>query len=472
MTLSVAIAALVVALPPLAPQGSEIPPRIIEAAQKIVDAELANGKAYASLTELCDDVGNRLSGSPGAAKAVAWGKDALQRAGADKVQLQDVMVPKWVRGDVQEATIVAPSLQHLKVLALGGSIATPRDGITGDVIVVKTFDELKKRADEAKGKIVLFNRAMGELDENGKEMGYGTVVAQRTNGAVEAAKVGAIASVIRSVGTKGGEYRLPHTGMMRYEDGVKKIPHAALSAEDADLIARLVERRGKVTLNLKLSCSDEGTVPSSNVLGEITGRERPEEVVVLGGHLDSWDVGQGASDDGVGVVCSLETIRILKELNLRPKRTVRCVMFMNEENGVAGGNAYAKAMASELSRHVAALEMDSGAFGLEGLGVSAGEGGLETVKNFFAALKGLGDLKIGSGGGGADIGPMRSGNVPMLGVNSDGRTYFKYHHTEADTLDKVNPKELARHAAAVAAIVYALAEMDGTLPRQAPPEAK
>lgn len=445
---------------------------VARAGRLILAEEKKSNGAYAWLRELCDDIGNRISGSENAAKAVKWGREAMKRAGADRADLIDVSVPKWVRGDIEEATVLEPTRHDLAVLALGGSIATPPQGITGEVIVVRTFDELKARASEASGKIVLFNRAMGEMSADGKrKLGYGDVVPQRTNGAIEAAKVGAIASVIRSVGTRGGEYRLPHTGMMKYEDGVKQIPHAALSAEDADLIARLIERHGKVVLNLKLSCSSEGMVPSANVVGEIRGRERPDEVIVVGGHLDSWDVGQGAHDDGVGVAASIEVIRLLKALDLRPRRTVRAVLFMNEENGLAGGTGYAKHHERDMAKHVAAIEMDGGAFGFEGFGISAGDGGLARVKALVGpALESLGTVGFTDGGGGADIGPMRKFGVPQIGVDSDGETYFKYHHTQADTLDKVDPAELGRHAAALAVLVYALAEMDEPLPRLPPPD--
>lgn len=442
------------------------PSRLEPAMRRIVSAGLASRGSYDFLVELCDGCGHRLSGSPGAAKAVQWAQQTLRKVGADRVALEDVMVPKWVRGDIERATIVSPTKHDLAVLALGGSIATPRGGVEGEMIVVRDIEDLRSRASEAKGKIVLFDQKMGTIGKDGKKLGYGSVVSQRTNGAIEAAKAGAIASLIRSVGSPGGEFRLPHTGMMRYEDGVKKIPHAALSDEDASLIGRLIGTLGqRVTLNLELTCSDEGMVPSHNVIGELIGRDRPDEIVVVGGHLDSWDVGTGASDDGVGVVCSIEVIRLLKQLDLRPKRTVRCVLFMNEENGLAGGNAYAKDHEREMSRHVAAIEMDGGAFGLKGFGVTAGKGGLESLRSLFAPLTELGGCEIRSGGGGADIGPMAKFGVPMLGVDSDGDTYFKYHHTEADTVDKVDPKELARHAAALTALVYAIAEMDEPLPR-------
>jgi carboxypeptidase Q len=455
-----------------APQSDGDSGALDAAIGRIVERGLASDHAFTWLTELCDDIGPRLSGSAQAEQAVEWGRARLEEAGADRVVLHPVNVARWVRGEVERARILEPADHRLAVLALGGSIATPPGGITAPVIVVKTFEELRSRASEARGKIVLFNRAMGETaDDGSRKLGYGDAVQQRTNGAIEAAKVGAVASVIRSVGTKGAEYRLPHTGMMRYEDGVKRIPHAALAAEDADLIARLVARHPRVMLNLELDCRDEGTVQSHNVIADLRGRERPDEVVLICGHLDSWDVGHGAHDDGVGVVASMEVIRLLKSLDLRPRRTIRCVLFMNEENGLAGGLGYAKDYARELAGHVAAIEMDGGAFGFSGFGVSAGEGGVAMVDDVARRIRsvpGYESLRVRPGGGGADIGPLsRAGNVPMLSIDSDSETYFRYHHTHADTLDKVDPRELARHAAAYAALVYALAEMERPLPRLA-----
>lgn len=435
-------------------------------ARRLVQEATTRSQAHAILTELCDGIGHRLSGSDNAARAVEWGAHICERVGADTVTKQAITVPKWVRGEPEEFEILAPTHHRLVGLALGGSIATPADGLVADVMVVSSFDELKARAAQAKGKIVLFDKAMGPQPD-GRALGYGDVVSQRTQGAIEAAKAGAVGSLIRSVGT--ASYRLPHTGVMNYEDGVTKIPHAAIASEDADLIGRLIAAGHTVRVRMKMDCRDEGMAPSANVIAEIKGRERPDEIVVIGGHLDSWDVGQGALDDGVGIAACIEVIRLFSDLGLRPRRTLRVVLFMNEENGLAGGKAYAEANASSLSKHVAAVEMDSGSFGVEGFGVTAGEGGLESLAPLARLLhETIGAGKFTRGGGGADIGPMRVGGVPMLGLKNDSDTYFRYHHTPADTVDKVAPADLAKCAAAMAALSWWLCESEQPLPRVPP----
>ncbi len=435
--------------------------RLADAARRIVSHQRDSSRAYEFLTELCDDVGHRLSGSPQAEAAVRWAVDVFRREGID-VRRHAITVPKWVRGDAEDVRVVEPCEVRLHALALGGSIPTPASGIEADVVVVEELEDLGERGREAEGKIVLFNRRMGP-NADGHTYGYGQVVSQRVAGAIEAAKAGAVASLIRSVGT--ADFRLPHTGMMRYEKGVERIPHAAISSEDADLIARLVGRGKRVRVRMRLSCRDAGEVPSANVIGELRGRERPDEVVVIAAHLDSWDVGQGAHDDGVGVVSCIEALRLLKELDLRPRRTIRAILYMNEENGLAGGKAYAADFAAELASHVAAIEMDGGAFGVQGFGVTAGDGGTEWVTKLARPLAAIGAEQVTEGGGGADIGPMREHGVPQLGLRSDSTRYFDYHHTEADTLDKVDPVELSKCTAALAYLAYALAESERTLPR-------
>lgn len=431
------------------------------AAERILDHQATQSRAYEILTELCDDIGHRLAGSPGADRAVQWGVESFRGFGLTG-RLHRIEVPKWVRGRAEDVRIVGPREIRLRALALGGSIATPPNGLEGSVLVVESFEELRDRADEAAGKIVLFNKRMGP-DGSGGTHGYGDVVPQRVGGAIEAAKVGAVGSMIRSVGT--ADFRLPHTGMMRYEDGVPQIPHVAISTEDADLIERFVARGKDVRVSMRLDCRTLGDVPSANVIGELRGRERPDEVVVIAAHLDSWDVGQGAQDDGTGVAACIEALRTLKELDLVPRRTVRAILYMNEENGLAGGTAYAADFAGELKDHVAAIEMDIGAFGVQGFGVSAGDGGVEMVSRLLRPLAAIGADAATRGGGGADIGPMRPAGVPQLGLRSDATRYFDYHHTEADTLDKVDPTELARCSAALAYLAWALAESEEPLPR-------
>jgi len=435
---------------------------IAGAAGKIIQHQQTESRAYEILEELCDDVGHRLAGSKQAEEAVTWGVEIFRRFGFEDARRHPILVPVWVRGDREEVELLEPRRQRLAALALGGSIATPDGGVEAEVMAVEDFEELKARKDEVQGKIVLFNQAMGPNGQGGT-LGYGDVVPQRVAGAIEAGRLGAVASVIRSVGT--ADFRLPHTGMMRYAEDVPKIPHAALAAEDADLIVRLLKRDKTVRLRMELSCWSEEDAPSANVIAELRGREHPEQIVVIGGHLDSWDVGQGAHDDGVGIAATIETLRLLKQLDLRPRRTIRAVLFMNEENGLAGGKAYAKDHAAELANHVAAIEMDGGAFQVQGFGISAGEGGLERLDFLKDLLAPIGADGLTRGGGGADIGPMRSAGVPQLGLRSDSTDYFDIHHTEADTLDKVDPEELAKCTAALAIMAYALAEMEEPLPR-------
>lgn len=432
-----------------------------QVARRIIQHQATESRAYEILTELCDDVGHRLSGSPAADEAVRWAVDTFRRFGLD-VRRHAIEVPKWVRGEPEDVRLTAPREIRLAALALGGSVGTPPGGVEAPVLIVEDFAELRERADEVRDCIVLFNRAMGP-DGNGGTLSYGDVVPQRTSGAIEAGRLGAVASLIRSVGT--ADYRLPHTGQMRYSEDVPRIPHAAIAAEDADLIARLLARGRDVRVSMRLSCRDAGLVPSANVIGELRGRERPDEVVVIAAHLDSWDVGQGAHDDGTGVAACIEALRALKELGLRPRRTVRAILYMNEENGLAGGRAYAADFAGELDRHVAAIEMDIGAFGVRGFGVTAGPGGVEMVRELTRPLAEIGAGEVTQGGGGADIGPLRAHGVPLLGLRSDGTRYFDYHHTEADTLDKVDPTELAKCTAALAYLAYALAESEATLSR-------
>jgi len=439
------------------------PPRdsLEEAARRIIEAEMREGQVYDLLVDLCDTAGHRLSGSAGADRAVRWGLQTFEEMGF-ATRRHSVMVPKWVRGEPERVELTAPYELSMAALALGGSIDTPENGIEAEVLLVEDAAELKRRASEARGRIVLFNKRMGP-DGQGGYVSYGQAVGQRTRGAIEAAKVGAVASLIRSVGT--ADWRLPHTGTMRYEEGVKKIPHAAISTEDANLVERLIGEGEPVRIRMRLDCRSLGEVPSANVIGEFRGREKPHEVVVIGGHLDSWDVGQGAHDDGVGVVSCIEAIRLLKSLGLQPRRTIRVILFMNEENGVAGGRAYAKDFEEELPFHVAAVEMDSGGFQPLGFGVSAGDGGVELMQMLSPWLRGIEAPSITAGGGGVDIGPMRAFGVPIIGLKNDTTHYFDYHHTPADTPDKVNPIELKRCAAAMAVMAYTLAEMEEKLPR-------
>lgn len=455
--------------------------------QTILQAGLKDDGAYNKLRQLCDGVGNRLSGSANLDRALDWAVEAMQQDGLQNVRKEPVQVQRWVRGD-ESIEMLEPRNQPLVMLGLGGSIATPPEGITAEVVVVRDEAELDKLGAGAQGKIVLFNNAMPPYDPV-KGSGYGQTVRFRHRGADLASDKGAVACLVRSV--TAHSLRTPHTGAMGYAEGKRKIPAAAVTVEDAEQIARMTADGKKVVVRLKMTAHDEGLVPSANVIGEIRGRELPDEVVVIGGHIDSWDVGQGAHDDGAGCVMSMEALALLKRLNLTPRRTIRCVLFTNEENGLAGGKQYALDHAAELPKHVAALETDSGAFRPVGVGVSIPDVGappfnastsrvLDAMRRgrqttnrddhaaaqvaaILALLQPNLDMRATAGGGGADISPMRSGGVPQLGFDVDGAHYFDYHHTPADTLDKVDPKDLRECVAAMAAVSYILADMPGTL---------
>ena len=426
---------------------------------KLIGEEAVSQGAFAKLAYLSDRIGPRLSGSPGAAAAVTWTAQEFRRDGFTPIT-EKVMVPHWVRGE-ETAALLAPVARKLHVTALGMSIATPPEGITGDLIEAGSFDELKALGEKVRGKVVLFYRVM-QRDREGTDYGPGANL--RFKGAPEAAKLGAVAMLLRSLGTLSGN--LPHTGTMGYEEGVEKIPAAALTAEDADLLHRLLAAGDPVRVRLTLGCRQLPDAESANVMADLKGRTLPEEIVVIGGHLDSWDLGTGAIDDGAGVAISMEALRLIKVLGLRPRRTIRAVLFMNEENGTRGGKGYAEAHLSELDKHVAAIESDSGAGNPIGFGVTAGAGGLERVATLADALRLVGEARwVKTDGGGTDIGPLKAAGVPLLSLRQDMTYYFDYHHTSADTLDKVDPRALADNAVAMAYMAYALADAPEPLPR-------
>jgi hypothetical protein len=433
-----------------------------DAVGRIVDAATNHGQSFAILSHLTERIGPRLSGSAGAAEAVRWTAERLRADGFD-ARLEPVLVPHWVRGE-ETAEIVAPSPQRLLVTALGGSVPTPEDGVRGEVVVADGLAALQAMDPaRVKGKIVLFNQAMAA---GSAFQGYSKVVDQRTKGASEAARRGAVAAIVRSVGTLAA--RLVHTGTVTYDEGVAQIPAVAIASEDADLLAGLAAQGVAPTVRLRLSCRTLPDAPSHNVVADLRGRERPDEIVVIGAHLDSWDLGRGAHDDGAGVAMVMDGLRILKSLGHPPRRTIRAVLFMNEENGLRGGKAYAETHAAELPRHVAAIETDSGGFAPEGFTANVDEQGLALLRTVAGALSPLGATRIGPGGGGADISAMKPAGVPLLSLDVDRTHYFDWHHTPADTLDKVNPAELARSTATLAAMAWLLAEGAEPLPRPVP----
>jgi carboxypeptidase Q len=424
-------------------------------ADKLMKAAMADQFGWDRLAELTDTHGQRLSGSDNLARAITWAVAAMKKDGLDNVHTERVMVPKWVRGQ-ESIEMIEPPLHVLPMLGLGGSVATPPAGIEADVIVVANGDELIRRSAEVKGKIVLFNVPYTN---------YGETVSYRANGARMAAQHGAVASLVRSVGPIG--LRTPHTGGMNYGDGpIAKIPTAAITVEDANRIQRLVNRGVRVRLRIRMEAHFDADVESFNVSGEIRGSERPEEIVLVGCHFDSWDPGTGASDDAVGCIVTWEAVRLMKKLNIRPKRTVRIVLFTNEENGMRGGNGYRDQHAKEAANHVLALESDSGVFAPGRLGLTGSEGARRLVTDIMTLLAPLGMSDLGSSGGGADIGPISTlGKVPMIAYSGDSTKYFTIHHTPADTVDRIEPQEVSRAAAAIAAVVYVVADMPQTLPK-------
>jgi carboxypeptidase Q len=430
-----------------------IPDVYRDAATRLINAALEDSAAYLRLAELVDRFGHRFSGSESLERAIDWILAEMKADGLENVRGEPVMVPRWVRGE-ESARLVEPRSVELPMLGLGGSVATPGGGITAEVLIVSSFAELEQRADEAQGKIVLFDVPF---------TGYGQTVQYRTNGAVAAAQAGAVASLIRSVGPFS--MNTPHTGMMRYQDGVERIPHAAITVEDAMMLHRLADRGERIVVHLEMSARTEADVPSRNVVAELRGTEFPDEVVVLGGHIDSWDVGQGAMDDGGGSVVAWEAVRLMKELGLRPRRTVRVVLWTNEENGLRGGTAYRDQHRAELDDHVLAMESDAGVFDPQGFGFTGSDEAYAIVREVGALLGPIGANMITRGGGGADIGPIMRLGVPGMGLRVDGERYFWYHHTDADTLDKLDPHEVALCTAAMAVMAYVVADLPQKLPR-------
>jgi carboxypeptidase Q len=421
-------------------------------ANRIIQEATGNQFAWNRLAELTDTYGNRLSGSENLNRAIAWAVETMKNDGFDNVHTEKVMVPRWVRG-VESATIIDPPEHPMAMLGLGNSAGTPPAGIEADVLVVKTFDELARRAAEAKGKIVLFNAPY---------VSYGQTNHYRTAGPSAASRVGAVGALVRAIGPMG--LRTPHTGGTSYAEGIEKIPAAAVSAEDAERLQRLADSGRRVRVRLKMEARFEADAESANVVGEIRGRELPDEVVLVGGHFDSWDVGTGASDDGVGCIVTWEAARVMKKLNLRPRRTVRVVLFTNEENGLRGGTAYRDRYKAEAANHVLAIESDSGVFAPSRIGFSGSTPAQRIMRDIGALLAPLGLPDIGSGGGGADIGPIaQAGKVPMLAYQGDPARYFTIHHTPADTVDRIAPEEVSKAAAALAVIAYVVAEMPQAL---------
>ena len=425
---------------------------------KIYDEALANGNSYEWLDYLSNQIGGRLSGSINYDRSVKWSMGELEMINLDSVWLQPVMTPKWVRGAPEYAHIESSPGNTISVpiAALGGSISTPSIGISANVIEVKNFKELKMIGkDSIRGKIIFYNRPMDPTLINTFQA-YGGSVNQRTQGAVEAAKLGAVGVIVRSMTTSLDDY--PHTGSMYY-DGLslnQRIPAAAISTNGAELLSSMLSLNPNIKFFFRQNSKNFPDVLSHNVIAQINGSEKPDEIILIGGHLDSWDLGDGSHDDGAGIVQSMEVLRILKDLNYSPKRTIRVVLFANEENGLRGGTKYAEEARLNNEKHFFALESDAGGFTPRGFSFDTSEKEFKTIKKFENLFIKYGMDNFFIGGSGADIGPLKNGEVILAGLRPDTQRYFDYHHAASDTFDKINKRELELGAAAMTALVYLL----------------
>ena len=426
--------------------------------KKIYDESLSSGESYERLDYLSNQIGGRLSGSINYERSVKWGKEELDLIGLDSVWLQPVMTPKWVRGAPEYAHIESSPGNTISVpiAALGGSISTPSIGISANVIEVKSFDELNSIGkDSINGKIIFFNRKMDPTLINTFQS-YSGSVNQRTQGAAKAAKLGAIGVIVRSMTTTLDDY--PHTGSMYYNGLTlnERIPAAAISTNGAELLSSMLSLNPNIKFFFRQNSKNFPDVLSYNVIGQIDGSERSDEIIVVGGHLDSWDLGDGSHDDGAGIVQSMEVLRILKNLNYKPKRTIRVVLFANEENGLRGGNKYAELAKKNNESHFFALESDAGGFTPRGFSFDTSESEFNSLKEFEELFNQYGIDNFIIGGSGADIGPLKDGKVILAGLRPDPQRYFDYHHAASDTFDKINKRELELGAAAMTALVYIL----------------
>ncbi len=424
--------------------------------KKIYTTSLLNGKSYAWLDHLSNQIGARLSGSVNAQKAVEWGEKELKELGIDKVWLQSVMVPKWTRGVTEFAFIETEpgKTTNVPICALGGSVPTPIGGIKASIVEVQGLEDLKKLgSDKITGKIVFFNRPMqADLIETFRA--YGGCVDQRYSGAAEAAKFGAIGVLVRSMNLRLDDF--PHTGAMSYGDlpDADKIPAAAISTNGADLLSSILKLNPKIKFHLNMNCRTWKDVESFNVIGQITGSEYPDEYMVVGGHLDSWDLGDGSHDDGAGVVQSMEVLRLFKEIGYQPKRSIRVVLFMNEENGLRGGKKYAKVAKNKGENHVFALESDAGGFTPRGFSFDCDDANFTQIESWKSLFEPYLIHYFKKGGSGADIGPLKKEGIVLAGLRPDSQRYFDYHHAKNDTFDAVNKRELELGAATMTSLVY------------------
>lgn len=431
----------------------------------IYDKALTNGKAYDWLNHLSNQIGGRLSGSVQAQQAVDYTKAQLELLGLDKVWLQSVMVPKWVRGIPEFAYLeTKPGLTtNVPICALGGSVATPDGGLKASVVEVQGIEDLEKLGKEAiQGKIVFYNRPMDPTKIN-TFSAYASCADQRYSGAAEASKYGAVGVIVRSLNLRLDDY--PHTGSMAYGNIQvnQRIPAAAISTKGAELLSTTLKLNPDAKFYFKQNCKQLDDVMSYNVIGEITGSTYPDEIMLVGGHLDSWDLGDGSHDDGAGCVQSMDVLRLLKETGYKPKRTLRVVLFMNEENGLRGGKEYAKVAQSKKEKHIFALESDSGGFTPRGFSIDADPENLKQIQGWRSLFEPYLIHLFQEGGSGADIGPLKNDGIVLAGLRPDSQRYFDHHHAENDTFEHVNKRELELGAATMASLVY-LIDKYGTVP--------
>ncbi|MGH6924278.1 MAG: M28 family metallopeptidase, partial [Propylenella sp.] len=429
-------------------------------------AALRDSFAYKRLAQLVDGFGHRMSGSPSLERAIDWIVAEMRRDGFENVRKEPVIIPRWVRGE-ESAELVSPRSARLAMLGLGRSVGTPPQGITAPVLVVGSFAELRARAADARGKIVFFNVPFDTTIHPGTA--YGRTVVYRGAGPDSAHAVGAVAALVRSVNPFS--LRSPHTGGTAASDTVRhasRIPAAAISLEDADMLQRMQDRGERIVVRLRMGARYMGEVQSHNVVAEIRGSEKPDEIIVMGGHIDSWDVGQGAMDDAGGCVAAWEALRLIKQLGVRPKRTIRVVLWTAEEIGLIGAVAYRDQHRSEVDNHVLAMESDNGVFRPRALNIGAGPGGLEMGRSIATLLRSVGVDSAKVGGPQADISPLYALGVPVATIDVDPWRYFWYHHSDADMIDKLNPTDLAKNAAIFAVVANVAANMEATLPRVPP----
>ena len=428
-----------------------------EIIRRIFTASLENGQSYENLRHLCKDVGNRLTGSHGDSLAVQWGYQKMKELGYENVRLQEFETNYWVRGEGASGKIIdGKEVIPVHLLALGGSVGTEGKNIRAGVIQIDTWEELENRKSELQGKIVFYNRRMDPKNVN-TFLSYGATVDQRWSGAMKAAEYGAVAALVRSVTLKDDEH--PHTGSMGYSEDIVKVPGIAISGKDANVLEERLSKNPRLEIEFTSDCKNLGTVKSSNVIGEIPGSEFPDEYIVIGGHLDSWDVGEGAHDDGAGIVHAMEILHLLKEAGYQARHTIRCVLFMNEENGVGGGKIYAKEAGEKGEKHLAAFESDAGGFSPRGFHVEAADSNIESaaydeLRSWSGLLAPYNLHYFNKSHAGTDIHRLKDLGSVNFGLIPDSQRYFDYHHTTADVFEAVNERELELGAASMAALVY------------------